>query len=142
MSDLGIDLSTYDLVTDARGDAGPVDGVYLIAQRIAVAVQTGQGEWAFDTSYGVDYHGTILGKYEAASVEAEFRRVVEETPGVLRVEGYRAALARGTRQLTVTFTAITEAGPLEVVAEALDVAAPAFALLFNGPGGTFTPGWT
>ena len=143
MTDLAIDFDAYDLITDARADVTYTTGLYAVAQRIAVAVETAQSEWPFETSYGIDYHGTVLGKFEAASVEAEFKRVVLDTPGVSRIENYSAGLNIATRHLTVTFDVIADDGALTVTAQTVSITTAMFALLFTGPGGLpLTPGWT
>lgn len=62
MSSLLLDAATWDLVADASGNIAVADNPYALAQEVANAIRTFQGEVWFDTSLGLDYFGLVLGK--------------------------------------------------------------------------------
>lgn len=54
--------TAWDLTTDAQGDIALATGHYAVAQDVASAVRTFQGEVWYDTTAGVPYLQSILGK--------------------------------------------------------------------------------
>lgn len=61
-STLLVDVSNWDLITDSAGDIALASEPYALAQDVASAVKTFLGEVWFDSTLGVPYFETILGK--------------------------------------------------------------------------------
>lgn len=62
MKTLLLDLTQWDLLTDAAGNIAAADVPYSTAQDVASAVRTFLGEVWYNTSLGVPYFQQILGK--------------------------------------------------------------------------------
>lgn len=60
-----LDTETWDLVLDIAGNIAVASDPYSLAQDAASAIQTFLKEVYYDTTYGVDYLGLILGKNPA-----------------------------------------------------------------------------
>jgi len=110
--DLKLDSLTYDLVyTD--GDIETVTGYAEALQRLKVALDTGYGEWAFDTEAGIAYRGVMRNKSAPISAkEAEIRRVVYAVLGPGSIVSLQIDEDRVTRELVGTVNTIY--GPLEI----------------------------
>lgn len=94
-----IDFSTNEIQLVSGADA--------IAQDMSVRFQFFQGEWRFDTRWGMPYYQKILGqKTGLAAIKSIFRDAILKTPGVETLndlvveEGSRAL-----RSLSVSFRA-------------------------------------
>ncbi len=62
MSTLLLDQATWDLVLDASGDIALADDPYATAQDVACANRTFLGECWYDTTIGIPYFESVLGK--------------------------------------------------------------------------------
>lgn len=63
-----------------------VSGVDAVLQNLKIRLRTFIGEWAFDTSVGVDYYGVLFVKKPSIpSIEAMIKSVILRTEGVLRI---------------------------------------------------------
>ena len=63
-----LDRDAWDLVLDASGNVALASEPYSIAQDVASAVRTFQGECWYDTTLGLPYWQQILGHYPPASL--------------------------------------------------------------------------
>lgn len=82
-----------------------------IRQRLVARLQMFQGEWFLDTSAGAAWLQKVLIKpADIVKAESEIKRVILQTSGVVSLESIESDLDRATRELTVSFTAITETG--------------------------------
>lgn len=76
MKTLLLDVSSWDLVLDAAGNIAIAAEPYAVAQDVASAIKLFAGELWYDTTKGVPYFASILGKsppvefYKAANVAA------------------------------------------------------------------------
>jgi hypothetical protein len=106
-----------DLALEA-GDLKLVDGLDAIAQDIQIRLRTFKGGWFLDERVGVPYYEDILVKNpNLAHIRSLYRKAIVETPGVVELLELELALDDANRQLTVSFKALTEAGPLEHTVE-------------------------
>lgn len=62
MDTLLLDQTRWDLVLDAAGNIALASDPYAIAQDVASAVRTFQGECWFDTTVGVPYFQEVFGQ--------------------------------------------------------------------------------
>jgi hypothetical protein len=71
-----LDINAVDLVIDSNGNIAMAQAPYSIAQDVASALRTNQGECIYNTSLGVPLWANILGYlppsgYVAAKMEAQ-----------------------------------------------------------------------
>lgn len=57
-----LDQTTWDLCLDANGNIALASDPYSIAQDVASAVRTFQGECWYDTTQGIPYFDQVLGQ--------------------------------------------------------------------------------
>lgn len=94
-----LDRSAWDLVIDARGNIAVADEPYALAQDVATACRTVQGECWYDTSRGVPYFTQILGRTPSAQViKSAFIQEALRIPDVASAKCYLQAVEN--RQLT------------------------------------------
>jgi hypothetical protein len=111
-----VDTAIRDLALDANddtyllnGDLVFVSGVEGIASDLRSRLQTFAGECFLDTSLGVPWLEKVLGhKPTPGELQAIFRSVILETPGVLSVQ--RLDVSTTARVLSVSFRATTATG--------------------------------
>lgn len=108
--DLRLDPDTGDLALSDAGDLQLTTGGEEIVQRLRLRLSSQRGEWLLNTSWGVDWMGTVLGKGAGRRTlaEAELKRVILGTPGVARLLSWSSSLVG--RELSVRFEALTDAG--------------------------------
>jgi hypothetical protein len=107
MKTLLLDLTFWDLLTDAAGNIAVAEDPYAIAQDVASAVRTFLGEVWYDTSLGVPYFQQILGKTPPLTVFQELIvQAALTVPGVATAECTISAFEdrRVTGQVTFTTT--------------------------------------
>lgn len=107
MKTLLLDLNQWDLLLNAGGDLAIATDPYAIAQDVASAVRTFLGEVWYNTSIGVPFFQTILGKTPPLTVFQELIvQAAETVPGVASAECTITAFAdrRVTGQVTFTTT--------------------------------------
>lgn len=100
-----LDRSAWDLVLDASGNWAVADEPYALAQDVASACRTVQGECWYDTTRGVPYFTQILGKNPSAQViKAALVREALRVPDVASAKCFLQALQnrRLTGQIQVT----------------------------------------
>ena len=71
MKTLLLDVSAWDLVLDSNGNIALASPPYAVAQDVASAIRTFQGELWYDTTQGIPYWTKILGKLPPASLLIE-----------------------------------------------------------------------
>lgn len=107
---------------DANGDYtfGQSQNDFYVDQpeAVAQAVQTGlrlfQGEWFLDTSAGVPWRQSILGKYAQNAYDAILKAQILNTQGVQALDSYTSSIDPTTRGLSVTATINTIYGSTDV----------------------------
>lgn len=103
-----LDTAAWDLVLDAAGNIAVCTEPYSLAQDVATALRTFLGEVYYNTSLGVPYFETILGKQIPLSMiqgiigdqAKTVTGVVDATCTIISVVGRRL-----TGQVVVTDTA-------------------------------------
>lgn len=84
MKTLLLDTTAWDLVLDATGNIAVATEPYQLSQDVASAIKLFAGELWYDTSKGVPYFSTILGK--APPIEffkEQMVRAAKTVPGVV-----------------------------------------------------------
>lgn len=104
-----LDVSTIDLKLFSDAEQ--------VAQQLRIKLQLWRGEWFLDTEFGTPYLQSILGKQLTLSgALAALKQSILEVSGVQRIVELTYAFSNTTRKLTVTFTAETPFGIVEVSA--------------------------
>jgi hypothetical protein len=94
-----------DLELD-RGSYVIVDGATYIRQRIAARFKWWLGEWFRDQRLGVPYQRDVFVKNPNIQlIRSMFRRLIEQTPGVLRCDRIDVRYLESERKLEVEFAA-------------------------------------
>ena|SRR5690349_10960065 len=107
MIDLKLDSYTRDLVVPIR----PVEGAERIRQAVGIRLRTWLGEWFLDTSHGVPYLESILGKNRRPEiVEAILRSQILQVNGVKSIKSFTLLIDPHTRKAMVDFSADTKEG--------------------------------
>lgn len=119
MDTLLLDRSTWDLTLDATGNIAVASDPYSLAQDAASAIRTFQGEVYWDTTLGLPWLSSILGKNPSLSqLKAYFVAAAMTVPDVASAKCYiRAITSRivaGQIQVTST-SGQTSAADFEVV---------------------------
>ncbi len=108
-----IDVSGTDLVLTSGREA--------IAQHIAQRLKTFTGEWFMDTRLGIPYFQQVFKKQPNMTVlDTIFKSEIVNTPGVLELTAFYIGIDRKTRELSISFSARTEDGPVTVEAAIAD----------------------
>ena len=82
-------------------------------QRLAINLSTFKGEWRYNIIFGVPYLKNennpieLLGKSPKALLDLEVRSVILGTEGVTGLVSYSSVEDKGTRGVTITFSATT-----------------------------------
>lgn len=88
-----LDRSTWDLVIDAAGNIAVAGDPYAQAQDAASAIRTFSGEVYYDTTLGVPYWSSILGKAPpVALMQARFVAAALTVPGVTAAQCFITSL--------------------------------------------------
>jgi hypothetical protein len=113
MSDLALDdshdlrISAFDLVL--------LDGAESVRQQLLIKLKLWRGEWFLDTEFGTPYLQSILGKQLTLSgALAALRQSILEVSGVRSIQELIYNYSAQQRTLSVTFTADTPFGLVEV----------------------------
>lgn len=97
MKSLLLDRTAWDLVLDAAGNIAVCSEPYSLAQDVATAVRTFAGECWYNTSLGIPYFDTILGKWPpVALVKALIVKTALTVPGVVEAKVTGVALKNRT----------------------------------------------
>ena len=107
MNTLLLDLTQWDLLTDAAGNIAMATPPYAVAQDVASAVRTFLGEVWYDTALGVPYFQQVLGKTPPLTLFQEL--IVLAAMTVPTVESAECTISgfedrRVTGQVTFTTT--------------------------------------
>lgn len=109
-----LDRTTWDLCVDASGNIAVASGPYALAQDAASAIKLFAGELYYDTSQGIPYFQTILGKQPSiAYLKAQLVAAALTVPGVVSAVCYLQAIkdrtVTGQVQITNASGAVTAA---------------------------------
>ena len=108
--------SAHDLDT-SRMDLGLIAGAAQVKQHLVIKLKLWTGEWFLDEGFGTPYLQSILGKQLTLSgAIAALRKSIKEVSGVQSITKFAYAYDNTARKLTVTFTANTPYGLIEVTA--------------------------
>lgn len=115
MRDIAL-ASDGDLDVSA-GDLSLLDGAARVRQQIQIKLKLWRGEWFLDTEFGTPYLSAILGKQLTLSgALAAIRQSILEIDGVIALDAFTYNYDARARSLSVTFTARTSYGLVEVSA--------------------------
>lgn len=110
MTDLALDPISRDLILKAGSPvahAGPAE----VAQSVGIRLRAFLGDWFLDTTHGVPYRESILGKVPRPEiVEALLRAQILDVRGIVGIEAFDLTIDKPTRRADVRFTARTTAG--------------------------------
>lgn len=123
MKTLLLDTSAWDLVLDTSGNIAVAADPYSIAQDVASAIRTWQGEVYYDTTLGMPYLQSILGRFPSAQfIKVNCQREAGKVPGVATA---RIFLSLGPdRQLGGQVQIVTVDGQTVTVGASLPVLPP------------------
>jgi hypothetical protein len=83
MNTLLLDLTNWDLVVDVSGNIALATDPYSQGQDAASAIKLFQGELYYDTTQGLPYFQSILGKFPPLSlIKQQFSEAALTVPGV------------------------------------------------------------
>lgn len=103
-----LDPDTWDLVIDAQGNIAVAQPEYSLAQDVASAIMLFKGELWYDTTKGVPYQSSVLGKRPPIGLLREyFNRAAMTVPGVVSTQ---TALTFNNRQIGGQVLFVDEAG--------------------------------
>lgn len=76
----------------------------VVVQRVYIKLKTFQGEWLFDSTYGVDYLGEILGKRVTKEyVDRLLQEAILEEDGVAEIVEWYSSFDGPSRTYTCSF---------------------------------------
>jgi hypothetical protein len=105
MSSLLLDEENWDLTVDTAGNIAVTTGPYAMAQDVASAVRLFLGELYYDTTQGVPYWESILGKFPPASfIKAKLVEAALTVPGVVTAKCFLSSFENRVFQGQVQFT--------------------------------------
>jgi hypothetical protein len=114
MIDLALN-SDYDLDTSGL-DLKLIGSAEQVRQQLQIKLKLWRGEWFLDTEFGTPYLQQILGKQLTLSgALAAVRKSIMEVDGVRSIIDFNYSFSNTTRTLSLTFTADTPFGIVEVV---------------------------
>jgi hypothetical protein len=88
-----LDTIAWDLLVDARGNIAMATPPYALAQDAASAIRTYQGEVYYNTTKGVPYDQSILGKTPSiAFMKAQFVKAALTVPGVVSAKCFISSI--------------------------------------------------
>lgn len=105
MKTILLDTVTLDLVLDAGGNIALASDPYSVAQDAASAIRTFLGECWYDTTLGVPFFQSFLGRPPNVSLmKAKFSAAALTVPGVVSASVFITSVAgrRVTGQVQVT----------------------------------------
>lgn len=114
MKTLLLDTSAWDLVLDVSGNIAVAADPYALAQDSASAIRTFLGECWYDTTLGVPYFQSILGRAPNVSLmKTKFADAAGTVPGVISAKCFitsvRGRNVLGQVQVTDQFGNVTAA---------------------------------
>lgn len=87
-----------------------VRGQEAIGQLVKYRLHLFMGEYPYNINEGTDWFGKVMGKQDESIREAEIKRVIASTEGVIQLSSFSASLNSETRKFTVFCGIITEYG--------------------------------
>ena len=107
MIDLAFDPKVKDLIIPIQ----PMDGAARIRQAVTIHLRRWRGDWFLDTSDGVPYVESILGKNKRPEiVEAILRAEILKVRGVKSIKSFTLLNDQRTRKISVDWSADTTEG--------------------------------
>lgn len=89
MNTLLLDPTTWDLVLDTSGNVALAENPYAAAQDAASAIKTFSGEVYYDTTLGIPYFQSVLGKFPPISLFRSWAvREAMRVPDVVSAQCY------------------------------------------------------
>ena len=105
LSTMLLDTVAWDLVLDSNNNIALASSPYAVAQDVASAIRTFQGELWYDTAQGVPYWQELLGKNPTSSqITAAFNAAALTVPGVATVNTVITSVAGRKVSGQVQFT--------------------------------------
>lgn len=112
-----LDDTTKDLVI-VNGDLTLTTGLDRVKQHLSQRFKLFFGEWFLDTERGVPYFQDIYRKNpDGDVVDATFKKVVTQTPGVVNLQEFSIDYDNATRSITVKLRALTVDGVIDYTEE-------------------------
>ena len=114
MNTLYLDPTSWDVALDSSRDIAMASKPYSLAQDAASAIRTFIGECYYDTTQGIDYFGSALGKMPPLqTVKAQLVSAALTVPGIVAAQvffsSFSARSLSGQVQITDTNGVITAA---------------------------------
>lgn len=105
-----MDLKLDEVTRDVVWENGPLTSIGVthpltenVAQRLIILLRSFTGDWFWDTTYGLDYWGRILGKKTSkANVDLLMQQAILSEPGVKQIATFKSSLVN--RQYSLTFS--------------------------------------
>ena len=105
MTTLLLDTQAWDLVLDSNGNIALASPPYSVAQDVASAIRTFQGELWYDTTQGVPYWQSFLGQNPTISqLQQAFNQAALTVPGVTSASTVITSIANRTVTGQVQFS--------------------------------------
>lgn len=105
MKTLLLDLTSWDLLTNAAGNIAVAEAPYQLAQDVASALRTFLGEVWYNTALGIPYFQQILGHTPPVTMFQELLiQAAKTVPGVVAAECTIQAFEDRRVSGQVTFT--------------------------------------
>lgn len=101
--DLLLDWETNDLIFQNGACPVTTTDFNVVGQRLKIRLQTFQGEYNFNTAYGVPYFQRILGKkIRKQDIDNIFQQIILEEDGAREIINFRSTLINLTYNLNFT----------------------------------------
>lgn len=111
--DIRIDPVTNRFTLTATGDLAFVGGAESIAQAHRQKLRAFLGEYFLDETQGIDWFGEVLVKNpNLPAVRTLIRSQIEEVPGTRSVDTFNVEFSKGSRSLSINYTATSDTGEL------------------------------
>ena len=118
MSDILLDTLTNDLIVEG-GQITLIDNREELArQRLLITLRTFRGEWFKNINFGVPYIENdnnkiaLLGKSSKKLLDIELQRQILDIEDIESIEDYTSVLDTISREIVVTFSAVTKSGAI------------------------------
>lgn len=97
------------------GRLARASGIEHTTNKLAMRLAFFKGEWFLDTREGVPYFRDVFRKDPQLDViRSVFSQVIRKCPGILALRSLSVKFDAATRELTVGFEAISEAGVITI----------------------------
>ncbi len=110
MIDEALDVTTHDMAYSGY-DCSIVSGLDQVRQNVKIRLLLIRGEWFLNSQLGLPLFEQILVKNpDLSAIDVMIKATILETPKVREILSYSSSLNRGTRKLSISFTALTDYG--------------------------------